>query len=88
MACPRDSDMQEETLEAPLTADFDGAAPRRGDLVFWSGHVAIVRDSLSLLHANAFHMSVAIEAIAEAVSRIRGSGSEITRVRRIEMPFD
>ena len=69
-------------------SDLDGAAPRRGDLVFWSGHVAIVRDRSSLLHANAFHMSVAIEPIAEAVSRIRDSGSEISSVRRIEIPTD
>ena len=71
-----------------LSVNLDGAAPRRGDLVFWSGHVAIVRDRSSLLHANAFHMSVAIEPIAEAVSRIRDSGSEISSVRRIETPID
>jgi hypothetical protein len=72
----------------PLSVNLDGAAPQRGDLVFWSGHVAIVRDRSSLLHANAFHMSVAIEPIAEAVSRIRDSGSEISSVRRIETPID
>ena len=88
VACPRDSDMQEQALGNPLTADFDGAVPRRGDLMFWSGHVAIVRDRSSLLHANAFHMSVAIEPIAEAVSRMRDSGSEISSVRRIETPID
>jgi cell wall-associated NlpC family hydrolase len=84
MACPRDSDMQEEALGSPRSADFDGTAPRRGDLVFWSGHVAIVRDRSTLLHANAFHMAVAIEPIAQAIARIRGGGSEITSVRRIE----
>jgi hypothetical protein len=84
MACPRDSDMQEQALGKPLSADFDGTAPRRGDLVFWSGHVAIVRDRSTLLHANAFHMSVAVEPIAEAVARIRDSGSDITSVRRME----
>ena len=56
---------------------------RRGDLVFWKGHVAIVRDRASLLHANAFHMAVAIEPIADAVARIRAAGSEITSMRRI-----
>jgi cell wall-associated NlpC family hydrolase len=84
MACPRDSDMQEEALGSPVSADFDGTAPRRGDLVFWSGHVALVRDRSTLLHANAFHMAVAIEPIAQAVARIGGTGSEITSVRRIE----
>ena len=86
IACPRDIDMQEQALGTPLSVNLDGATPQRGDLVFWSGHVAIVRDRSSLLHANAFHMSVAIEPIAEAVSRIRDSGSEISSVRRIESP--
>jgi cell wall-associated NlpC family hydrolase len=80
-ACPRDSDMQEAALGVPAAADFSDL--RRGDLVFWKGHVAIVRDHGSLLHANAFHMAVAIEPIADAIARIRDSGSEITSVRRI-----
>src|SRR6266852_1965807 len=41
--CPRDSDMQERALGAPLPAD-NPALWRRGDLIFWKGHVAIVRD--------------------------------------------
>jgi hypothetical protein len=36
-----------------------------------------------LLHANAFHMAVVTEPVAEAVARIRGAGDEITSVRRI-----
>jgi cell wall-associated NlpC family hydrolase len=79
VASPRDSDMQEQVLGAPLgLADLS-----RGDLVFWKGHVAIVRDDLNLIHANAFHMAVAIEPIADAVARIRASGSEIAGVRRM-----
>jgi cell wall-associated NlpC family hydrolase len=54
----------------------------RGDLVFWKSHVAIVRDPATLIHANAFHMAVAIETIAEAIERIRDAGSEVTSVRR------
>ena len=61
----------------------DPSALERGDLIFWKGHVAIVRDRSSLLHANAYHMAVAIEPIAEAVVRIRNAGSEITSIRRI-----
>ena len=52
-------------------------------LVFWKGHVAIVRERGSFIHANAFHMAVAIEPIAEAVARIRAAGSDIASVRRI-----
>jgi hypothetical protein len=55
---------------------------RRGDLIVWKGHVAIVRDETSLVHANAFHMMVAIEPIAEAIARIRAAGNEVTSVKR------
>jgi cell wall-associated NlpC family hydrolase len=83
ISCPRDSDMQEQALGVPASAAGDGSDLKRGDLVFWSGHVAIVRDGVSFLHANAFHMAVVIEPIADAIDRIRGAGCEITSVRRI-----
>jgi cell wall-associated NlpC family hydrolase len=79
IACPRDSIMQEQAFprsSAPIEKF------KRGDLVFWKGHVAIVRDEATLLHANAFHMEVALEPIAEAVARIRVAGSDVTSVRR------
>ena len=76
--CPRDSDMQEAALGAPIAlSDL-----RRGDLMFWKGHVAIARSTTSLIHANAFHMAVAIEPLANAIERIRAGGSEVTSVRR------
>lgn len=81
MACPRDSDMQETALG--IAVDPQLARLRRGDLIFWKGHVAIVRERGSLVHANAFHMAVAIEPIAEAVARIGDGGSRVTSVRRI-----
>jgi cell wall-associated NlpC family hydrolase len=77
---PRDSDMQEAALGGPI----DQAAKfERGDLIFWNGHVAMVRDSKTLLHANAFHMAVAVEPIEQAIARIRAAGSAISSVRRI-----
>ena len=81
VSCPRDSDMQEEALGTAVAAD--PSALLRGDLIFWKGHVAIVRGPDSLLHANAHHMAVAIEPVAQAVARIRDAGSEITSIRRI-----
>jgi cell wall-associated NlpC family hydrolase len=81
--CPRDSDMQEGALGAPVADAERELRLRRGDLVFWKGHVAIVRDPGTLIHANAFHMAVALEPLAEAVARIRAAGSEVTSVRRI-----
>jgi cell wall-associated NlpC family hydrolase len=85
--CPRDSDMQEKALGVPVTVAGDGSGLQRGDLVFWRGHVAIVRDRANFLHANAFHMAVALEGIATTIARIRADGSEVTSVRRIE-PVD
>ncbi len=80
IASPRDSDMQENALGAPLA---DRSVLCRGDLLFWQGHVAIVRDQATLVHANAFHMAVAIEPIREAIARIRAAGSEVASVRRL-----
>ena len=82
MKCPRDSDMQERAL-GTVIAGNNYSALKRGDLAFWKGHVAIVRDAANFLHANAFHMAVAVEPIAAAVARIRKAGGEITSVRRI-----
>jgi cell wall-associated NlpC family hydrolase len=79
--CPRDSDMQEYALGKPLS--MDTKALRRGDLLFWSGHVATVRDATTLLHANAYHMAVTVEPIVEALARIRAAGSGLTSIRRI-----
>jgi cell wall-associated NlpC family hydrolase len=81
VACPRDSDMQERALGDAIEVDV--ARLRRGDLVFWRGHVAIVRDAATLVHANAFHMAVAIEPTAAAVARIAGGGSPILSVKRL-----
>jgi cell wall-associated NlpC family hydrolase len=79
--CPRDSSMQEAALGAALARDL--SALRRGDLLFWKGHVAIVSDPGTLIHANAFHMAVAIEPIGEAIARIAAAGSELSSVRRV-----
>jgi cell wall-associated NlpC family hydrolase len=77
--CPRDSDMQENALGASI----DIGNLKRGDLVFWKGHVAIARDAATLIHANAFHMAVMIEPVAAALARIAATGSQVTSVKRI-----
>jgi cell wall-associated NlpC family hydrolase len=85
--CPRDSHMQEDALGHRLAPSQHLSGLRRGDLVFWKGHVAIVRDPATLVHANAFHMAVVVEPIAEAIARVRASGSEVTSVRRLDLPL-
>jgi cell wall-associated NlpC family hydrolase len=81
VVCPRDSDMQRALGTAVPAGDFAGL--RRGDLVFWNGHVAVMRDATALLHANAFHMAVAAEPVREAVARISAAGSEVVAVKRL-----
>ena len=79
--CPGDSDLQ---AAAPGVAVTDGSAPRRGDLIFWKGHVAWVAGPDTILHANAHHMAVAYEGLAEAVARIEAQGGgPVTGHRRL-----
>jgi len=82
ISCARDSDLQERELGMPLPAP-DPTSVRRGDLMFWKGHVAIVRDRETLIHANAHHMAVTIEPVVTAVERIGASGFPLTSVRRL-----
>lgn len=84
LAAPRDSDMQEATLGEPVVIDDPKAPLTRGDLVFWKGHVGIMRDPRTLLHANGFHMKTVSEPLIEARDRIAaGGGGEVTSVRRL-----
>lgn len=80
-ACPRDTDMQQADLGTLLPED---AALLRGDLVFWNGHVGVMQDSETLLHANAHHMAVASEPLVPAVKRIlKNGGGPITARKRL-----
>jgi cell wall-associated NlpC family hydrolase len=76
ISAPRDTDMMERDLGQAVP----GAERKRGDLVFWKGHVGVMRDATTLLHANAFHMRVAAEPLAEAVARI---AKPVTTVKRL-----
>lgn len=81
LPCPGDSDQQERELGAALPAETPA---RRGDLFFWTGHVAMALDTTTLIHANAHHMAVAHEPIADAMSRILDQGGgPITAHKRL-----
>jgi cell wall-associated NlpC family hydrolase len=80
--CPRDSDMQQDGLGKELNPN-DAKKLGRGDLIFWKGHVAIVRDADTIVHANAHHMVTVIENTREAMTRIKAGGSEITSIKRL-----
>jgi len=80
--CPRDSDMQQDGLGRTLSPS-EMKKLQRGDLIFWKGHVAIVRDSDTLVHANAHHMATVVENTREAIARIKAAGSEVTAIKRL-----
>lgn len=80
--CPRDSDMQQAGLGRALEP-HERDRLQRGDLIFWKGHVAIVRDGSTMVHANAHHMATVIEPIEPAIARIKQAGSEVVAIKRL-----
>lgn len=82
IGCPRDSDMQQAGLGRALEP-HERSRLQRGDLIFWRGHVAIVRDGGTMVHANAHHMATAIEPIEPAIARIKAAGSEVIAIKRL-----
>ncbi|MEL6061612.1 MULTISPECIES: C40 family peptidase [unclassified Methylobacterium] len=82
LPCPRDADMQERALGRALPLDVAGL--RRGDFVFWRGHMGLMLDAETLIHANGHHMAVAVEPLAGAVERIQAhSYGAVTSLRRL-----
>ena len=77
---PRDSDMIEAAVGAPVAFDEALAGLQRGDLIFWKGHVGIMRDAETLLHANGYHMRVVSEPLRVARDRNK---EPITSIRRL-----
>lgn len=77
---PRDSDMQAAMVGTALERN---TPLRRGDLIFWKGHVGIVRDPETLLHATAHHMAVVLEPLRPTIERIAATGGgPVLTVRR------
>lgn len=81
----RDSDMQFETSGTPIQNWDQPGALKRGDLVFWDGHVGMMLDADAFIHSNAFHMSVAIEPLAGAIERIAPKYGHPTGARRVDL---
>jgi hypothetical protein len=75
--------MQAAELGVPIA---EGTALARGDAVFWAGHVGIMVDGETLLHANAYHMAAAYEPRAEAEARISAAGGGPVTARRRVAP--
>jgi cell wall-associated NlpC family hydrolase len=78
---PRDSDMQEAEIGAPLPKEH-WSRLQRGDLVFWAGHTGIMTDATRLLHANAHAMAVTCEPLIHVIARAEARGSPVRSIRR------
>ncbi|MFD1914042.1 NlpC/P60 family protein [Halodurantibacterium flavum] len=79
--CPGDSDLQESALGRKLDL---ATPPRRGDILFWKGHVALVADEARIIHANGHAMATCHEGLAEALARITAAeGTVLRTIRRL-----
>ena len=82
IACPRDSDMIEYELRQDKKFNLATGKAQRGDLLFWSGHCALMVSESQMLHANAHHMLVTAEEAEPALARIaQQSGKTTSRLR-------
>ena len=78
-SCPGDADLQ-QALGKPIS---EKAALKRGDLLFWDGHVAMCMNADFMIHATAAFMAVVMENTRSAIKRIadQGGGPVIARRR-------
>jgi len=78
----RDSDMQQNTLGEIIEPDANYSNLKRGDLVFWKGHVAICASPDMLIHASGHTMTVTMEPLNDAIKRIAYLYDLPTLIRR------
>ena len=79
--CPGDSDQQLVKLGQSIDID---ETQKKGDIIFWKGHVALALNAKQVLHANAYHMSTVIEELSEVVFRIKNQeGNDIIARKRL-----
>lgn len=77
---PRNSGDQQRSLGRTISSEEN---LERGDLVFWKGHVGVMRDNTTLLHANMFHTMTASEPLLTAIGRLQSMGLPVTRIARL-----
>lgn len=78
-ACRRDSDM----IIADAAQEVAPGDARRGDIAWWPGHIGILLDGTTLLHANAHWMACVVEPLADVVARAAtGDGPAHPRLGR------
>ncbi len=81
LSCPGDSDQQLAKLGQNIAVD---TAQKKGDILFWKGHVALALNARQVVHANAYHMSTVIEELSEVEFTIKKQeGNEIIARKRL-----
>lgn len=80
---PRDTDLQQAYLGQSIEFNAELDRLKRGDLVYWKGHVGIMIDGVMMVHANAHHMSTVIEPLLEATARISRDSGPIAAIKRL-----
>ena len=87
LACPRDTDHQAAGLGEAVPWRPGKTRLRRGDIVYFPGHVAIALDAETVVNANAHAMLVSVEPLAELEARVKAEsgGTGITGVRRVDL---
>ncbi|MBO9669215.1 MAG: C40 family peptidase [Sphingobium sp.] len=83
IAAPRDTDQQAEAIGTLLD---DHAELRRGDIIFFPGHVGFMADGERLIHANAHWMAVTIEPLADVIARLADKHERPVTARRRVSP--
>ena len=81
LSCPGDSDQQLAKLGENIDVD---TTQKKGDILFWNGHVALALNARQVIHANAYHMSTVIEEFSAVALRIKKQeGNDIIARKRL-----
>jgi cell wall-associated NlpC family hydrolase len=82
IAAPRDSDMQAAAVGREVPCKGGLPALQRGDLVFWPGHVAVMRDGATLVHATGHRLEVVIDPLKDLIERQLRRNIHVSAIRR------
>ncbi len=91
LVCPRDADQQEQAFcqdKAPATGAQAEVRPVRGDLIFWRGHVAIMRNDTEIIHANGTAMRVSIDALDAFSKRVLDETGPVRNIAKMADRLD
>ena len=81
--CPRDSTQQCEVLVENIDIKADISSLRRGDIIFWEGHVAIYIETNKIVHSNMTSMDVRVENFRKIKERLDKEDNHIKSVARM-----